>query len=485
MTKQDDSPADIEAEKAILGGLFLDNELFYEDAEELSAVDFSLPSHQSIFAAINDILSGESEATSADIITISSELRRRGEIDRIGGVSYLASLTEGMPRRPQLRGYVAIIKQKAKLRRLMKMGLDLHLKAKQGYADADELIENLGHEVVSFEADERSAAVSIASVIPTIQAAIMEGRNLSLDRTEMNLTWGIEALDERTKGAFFGELTVAAADSGGGKTQFVAQMALENALKGIPVVIFSIEMSKEKFAQRMYTLMSDILTANLMRDPRGMNLHTHVPELQRVSALLAKLPIWIDDTSPLQLTKFIARCKSYTRKHKVQLIIADYLQLFEVPGNESAQVKTIMYRCRDYIKPQKKQHMVLLSQFSKEQGLVRQKRRSKGDLYGGAVIHHAAQNVLIITAENPNKKEPGSDLEVEIMIDKQREGPRGKVMCRRHGTSLRYIPAPPESEKKPDEQPKRNAESKRKPKPAASSGGEEEEGSGTFYEDKG
>lgn len=482
MAQLEDVPADLEAERAILGGLFLDNELFYEDAEELTTADFSLASHQSIFLAINEILLGETDATTADIITISAELRRRGELDRIGGISYLASLTEGMPRRPRLRTYVRIIKEKAKLRRLTRIGLDVHLKAKQPNGDANALIEQLQQEVTAFEADEHASAVPIASVIPTIRTAIMEGRNMSMDRTEMNLSWGIEALDDRTKGAFFGELTVIGGDSGGGKTQMTVQMALECALKGIPVVIFSMEMSKEKFIQRMFTLISSILTANLMRDPRGMNLHTHVPELDKVAEVLAKLPIWIDDTSPLPLTKFIARCKSYTRKYGAQLIVADYLQLFEVPGNEAAQIKTIMYRCRDYIKKQKKQHMVLLSQFSKEQGIVRGKRRSKGDLYGGAVIHQAAQNVLIITVENPNKKEPGSDLEVEIMIDKQREGARGKVMCRRHGTSLRYIPAPPESEKKSDEQPKRNA---KQPKPSTDSRGKEEASSSALYEDPG
>lgn len=475
MAKQEDySPADIEAEKAILGGIFLNNELFYEDAEDLSAVDFSLASHQSIFLAINDILSGETDATTADIITISAELKNRGELDRIGGASYLASLTEGLPRRPNLRTYVQILKHKAKLRKLMRIGNDLYLKAMQPHADADPLVDNLEQELISLEADERTTAVPIANIIPTIKAAIMEGRNMSLDRTEMNLTWGIEALDQRTRGAFFGELTVIGGDSGGGKSLLVAQMALENALKGVPVVIFSIEMSKEKFIQRMYPLASSILTADLMRDPRGMNLHTHVPELDRLCAYLAKLPIWVDDTSPLSLAKFIAKCKSYKRKHKAKLIIADYLQLFEVPGNEAAQVKTIMYKCRDYIKKQKDQHMVLLSQFSKEQGISRGKRRTKGDLYGGAVIHQAAQNVLIITVENPHKKEPGSDLEVEIMIDKQREGARGKVMCRRHGTSLRYIPAPPESEKKPDDKPKRDAKPKPKPAPADSRGEEDE-----------
>lgn len=448
--KPDDLPSDVDAERAVLGGLFLSNDLFFEDAEELSADDFFLPSHQSIFRVINDLLYGTVEgASNADIITISAELRKRGELERIGGSAFLASLTEGLPRRLNLKEYVQIIQQKARLRKLTLIGHDLYLNSKHEFADANILTEQLQQALLAVEADERTTAVAVGDITTEIEDRVMKMRNLSLDKTEMELTWGIEALDQKTKGAFGGELTVVGGDSGSGKTIFAIQMAVENALKGCPVGIFSMEMEKRQLAQRIYPILSQgLLTAAHMRDPRGMTLHTHVPELRRISALIKKLPIWIDDTSPLTLNKFIARAKMMKRKHAIRLVLADYLQLIKVPGQkELEEVKAVMFGCRDYVKTDPTMHMVLLSQYAKE-GLFKKKRRTKGDLYGGAVIHQAAQNVLLITVESPDKKEPGSNLDVEIMVDKARESTPGRVVCQRDSQSLRYIPASPEPEKK-------------------------------------
>jgi replicative DNA helicase len=263
---------------------------------------------------------------------------------------------------------------------------------------------------------------------------------------------------------------------------FAIQMALENALKGTPSTIFSMEMSAEKFVQRMYPLMSSVLTASLMRDPRGMNLHTHVPELQKVSAAIKKLPIFIDDTSPLTMSRFIAKMKKSIRQHDTKLFIGDYLQLLVVPGQKDLQkIESIMFGCRDFFKKKENQtrHLVLLSQFSKEQGFVKKKRRTKSDLHGGAVIHQAAQNVLIVTVESPDKKQPGENLDVEISIDKAREGTLGRIYCQREATSLRYIPAsPPPPEKQNNEQDKANASAKQRTKRQPDSGGEEETGTG-------
>lgn len=483
---QEELPCDINAEKAILGGIFLDNELFFEDAEELSATDFYLPSHDTIFRVINEIIYGNIEGTKqADIITVSAELRRRKELDKIGGVNYLASLTEGLPRRLNLREYVQIIQEKSKLRQLLKVGESLFLGARSTSASSVLLVEQMHRDMNTIEAGEKTAAVPVGDITYAVEKKVLEMRNVGLDRAEMFMTWGIEALDAKTKGAFGAEMTILGGDSGGGKTQAALQMALENALKETKVGIFSMEMSKENVTKRLYPLLSTILTASLMRDPRGMTLHTHVPELARVSKLIRKLPIYIDDTSPLTLSKFIARVKKMKR-NGVKLIIADYLQLIQVPGQkELDQVRAVVFGCRDFVKHEPEMHMVLLSQYAKEQGFMKKKRRTKGDLYGGAVIHQAAQNVLLITVENPDKKEPGSNLDVEIMVDKQREGPPGRVVCQRDSQSLRYIPAPPEPEKKPDEQPKRDAKSKRAKQPPADSGGDQERGTGTFHNDQG
>jgi len=482
--KSDDGmPCDEAAERALLGGIFLDNELFFEDAENLKSTDFMLSSHKEIFSVIASILLGEVAGVStADIITVSAELSRRNSLQNSGGVSYLASLTEGLPRRPSLREYTAIVQEKAKLRELLHIGSNLVRDARQSYADPDAIMDGLQQSIYAVESEETTSAVHIGSITPIIDNAIIKGRDRSLDRVEMDLTWGVEALDHKTKGAFYGELTVLAGESGGGKTQLAVQMAVENAIKGRPVLIFSMEMSKEKLAQRAYPLIVDDLPASLLRDPRGMTLHTGVPALRRASAALAKLPIYIDETSPLSFSKFIARCKSCTRKYGIELIIVDYLQLFTMAGKPEERIPSIMFGSRDYIKKEKKQHLVLLSQFAKESGLARGRKRSKGDLYGGAVIHQAAQNVLIITVENADKKEPDSDLDVELLISKQREGSTGKVMCRRSAKSLRYIPAPPESEKT-NEQRDRDASKPKRGKP----GSRKQEGTsqGTVYEDQG
>lgn len=463
----------------------LGNDLFFDDCEDLTAEDFYLPSHRTVFQTIASLLLGEAEESHADIITISNELRFRKELTRMGGVAFLASLTEGLPRRPSLREYVVIVKEKAKLRKLAKLGDSLWRNTTQGLGDPELLVAQVERGLIDIEAGDTDDAVHVGDLTAGIKERIMKMRNLSLDKTVLEMTWGIEELDRKTKGMFGGELTVIGADSGGGKSQAVAQMVLENAMRGTTCHVFSMEMEKQKFAQRMYPLMSTIITASLMRDPRGMTLHTHVPEIDRIESAIRKLPIYIDDTAPLTLNRFIAKMKKSSRQHDTKLFVADYLQLLSVPGQKDLQeVKAVMFACRDFIKKKENEsrHLVMLSQYAKEQGFVRKKRRTKGDLHGGAVIHQAAQNVLLITVESPDKKEPGSNLDVEIMIDKQREGPRGKVYCQWDPNSLRYIPAPPPTEKKPDEQPKANAK-RTKPKP--NSGGEEETGTGFLREDQG
>ena len=113
-------PANVDAERTILGAILLDNESFFDDSLDLTAEDFSLDSHRRIFAAMNDILFGLVEGVfHVDIVTLSNELTRRKEIETVGGVAFLASLTEGLPRRPVIDEYVRIVKDKSRLRKLM------------------------------------------------------------------------------------------------------------------------------------------------------------------------------------------------------------------------------------------------------------------------------------------------------------------------------------------------------------------------------
>jgi replicative DNA helicase len=161
-----------------------------------------------------------------------------------------------------------------------------------------------------------------------------------------------------------------------------------------------------------------------------MSTFEGVPELKRVSQVLSKLPIYVDETSPLTIQKLRARVKMMKRRHGIRIVGVDYVQLLESPGSiGSEETKKILYGLRDLAKFEPTMAVVALSQFSKEQGFVKKKRRTKGDLYGGSVLQHAAQNILIITLEDSEKRDPGDDLDVEIMVDKYREGARGRVTC--------------------------------------------------------
>ena len=434
-------PADAQAELAILGMLLIENDTYFDAIGDLSTEDFSLDSHRIIFGAIASIMDGMEEGVHhADIVTLAHVLRKRGELGSVGGQAYLAGLTEGIPRRLNIEEHVKIVREKAKLRLLMDLGRGLYQGAEGQSISSTTLIENVQERLIRSAADEKSEAVSIGEIAPIVEQNILAKRNQNIDRDALELTWGLEELDKFTKGMFGGELTVIGGDSGGGKTSLQLQIILANALQGIPCGIFSMEMKAEQLAKRMYPLLSEIITSKHIRDPRLINLHTDVPEMQRLTKVMAGLPIWIDDTSPLTLQKLRARAKMMRHRHKIRVLAGDYFQLIEVPGAIGVdKIEKIAFGMRDFAKSEPEMHTILLSQYSKANGFMKKQRRTKSDLMGGSAIHHAAQNVLLITIESAAKRDPDDLLDVEIAIDKQRDGATGRVTCCYDRKRLRFV----------------------------------------------
>jgi replicative DNA helicase len=425
-------PADIAAEKTILGAILLDNDAFWDRTADLKVDEFLLDAHQRIFRAMNDIFFGLVEGMShVDLITLATTLQGRKEIESVGGVAYLSSLTEGLPRRTHVEEYVRIVSDKARLRRvimLMSAGIS---RAVDQSETSERIISDLETDLLTLHSEGSEHAVDIGSVAPDIEADVEIGRRLGSERTALQFTWGLKGLDEKTRGAFPGEMTILAADSSGGKTAMIVQMLIANAQEGTNCCLFSPEMTKAKVVRRFYPAMSEIITSSHMRDPRLMNLHTHIPEMRRISSELRKLPIKIDDTSPLHIDKLIARMRMMRRKYGTKLFGIDYLQLLEPPAkmNETTGFKYVVMALIDFVKIEPDCHIVVLSQYSKSDGFTKSKRRTKDSLYGGSVIHHAAQNVLMISVEDPDKRDDRDLLDAEIRIAKQRDGRRGKVSC--------------------------------------------------------
>ena len=450
----DGLPSNIDAEKTVLGAILLDNEAFYDETAELVADDFIVDAHRRIYYCMTEMLFGMVEGvTQVDIVTLANELRNRKWIDAVGGVAYLASLTEGLPMRPYIGDYIKILKDKRLLRRIILICNDSISRAEDQSQTALEVLGNIENQLLGATAGgDIAEAVHVGSIAPLVEKAVLSKRNQSLDRTAIELTWGVDKLDEFTKGLFGGELTILAGESGAGKSAFMLQIVLANALQGVPCFISSMEMNKEKLVRRLYPQLSNIIQSKHIRDPRLIDLKG-VEEMQRLSKVIAGLPIWIDDTSPMTLQKLKARAKMMIRRHKIKLWAGDYFQLINVPGATGVdKIEQVAFGMRDFAKSEPDVHTLLLSQFSKASGFMKKQRRTKNDLMGGSAIHHAAQNVLIVTVESAAKRDPEDLLDTEIVVDKCRDGVTGRVTCAYDRQRLRFV-----SEEKKDDSNSRSA----------------------------
>ena len=439
-------PSSIDAEKVVLGAILLDNETFYDSAADLKVDDFYLASHRTIFAVMSEILFGMVEGVStADIVTIPNELNKRRLVSAVGGVSYIASLTEGMPRRPVITNYIAIIKEKAKLRamtEILSAGLSRAADQSESY---DQISSEIQGSLSEVSAESQSHTFTLGEITPDVTEDVRKSSSLTQDREALEYTWGIPGMDSATHGLFRGEFTVLSGESGGGKTICALQTVLCNAEEGTPCAIFSIEMTKEKLVRRLYPMMSEIITSSMTRDPRLMSREVRNEEMNAVSQRLNKLPIYIDDTSPIRIDTLCARVKMLRRKFGVKIFVVDYLQLIEgMPGvNEAQAFKKIVFMLRDLPKSEPDIHLLVLSQYSKADGFTKKTKRGKDSLYGGSVIHHAAQNVVMIDMEDSEKRDKNDLLDTVFKIAKQREGGKTKVNSLYDRDHLKFVTAKP------------------------------------------
>lgn len=437
-------PANIDAEKTILGAILLDNEAFFDDAAIIEADNFSLDSHRRIYLRMSEILFGLCEHyRHVDIRTLAEELARNKEIQLVGGVAYLASLTEGLPRRPVIDEYVKIIKDKAMLRRVMSVCYGAYLNAADQSKTALEVISGLETKLAEVtDSGIITSAVPIGSVTAAVEESVMKARQITSDKAALEMTTGLEEWDQKTKGLYRGEFSVCAAEASGGKTALAVQVSYENAKEATPVLWFSLEMSKEALTRRFYALVSQDLTSAHMRDPRLMNLDKHVPAMRDVSKALAHLPIDIDDTNPIRIDKLKARVRMWRRKWRQQnpaiskfLVIIDYMQLIKGMPRMSPQEKaeSIVFTLRDLPKAEPDIHIFALSQYSQGEKFIKGKQgagnRSNDSMFWGSVVNHAAQGIYKLRVEDPQDSEKPDNalLDAEIRIGKQREGRRTVV----------------------------------------------------------
>jgi replicative DNA helicase len=420
-------PANVEAERSILGAILLDNFAYNQAAEHLRPEDFSLDSHRRIYTRMVDLAES---SRPIDMITLVEELDRRKELEAIGDVGYISGLVDGVPDRPSIEHYIKIVRDKALLRGLIHAANAAIVRAGEQGDAAEEILNDA--EAAIFQLSEKRIGRGFMGVqeivkesFGSIDALLQRGQRIT------GLATHYTDLDEMTSGLQRSDLVIIAARPSMGKTAFAMNIAENAAIEDQKVVgMFSLEMSREALLLRLLCSKARVdshkmRTGSLWRDD--------MDKVVRAMDQLAQAPIFIDDTPGISLSEMRAKARRLQQSQgALDLIIVDYLQLMSGGSrryeNRTQEVSAISRGLKALAK-ELKVPVVALSQLSRApESRGGDHRPQLADLRESGSIEQDADVVAFIFREEVYKPdEPELDGVAEIIIAKQRNGPTGKI----------------------------------------------------------
>jgi len=333
-------PANVEAERSILGAILLDNHAYNQAAEHLKAEDFFLDSHRRIYSRMVDLAES---SRPIDLITLVEELERRKELEAVGNVGYLSRLLDGVPDRPSIEHYLKIVRDKALLRGLMHAANAAIARAEEQSDPAEDILNDA--EAAIFQLSEKRIGRGFMGVeeivkesFGSIDALLQRGQRIT------GLATHYSDLDEITSGLQKSDLIIIAARPSMGKTAFALNIAENSALEDQKVVgIFSLEMSREALLLRLLCSRARV-DSHKMRT--GSLWKDDMSKLVEAMGDLAQASIFIDDTPGLGLGEMRAKARRLMQlQSKLDLIIVDYMQLMSAGGkryeNRTQEVSAI------------------------------------------------------------------------------------------------------------------------------------------------
>ena len=421
-------PHSVDAEQSLLGGLMLNKTAWDKVADVVSSEDFYRNDHQIIFAAIAELVE---DGQPCDVVTISEFLEKRALIDKAGGLEYLASLANETPGAANARAYANIVRERSMLRSLIEAGNEISGSAfGTDGRTASDLVDEAERRV--FEIAERGARGkagfrSLKQILPETVDRIDELHQSDGEVT--GVTTGFTEFDKLTAGLQGGDLVIVAGRPSMGKTTLAVNIA-ENAALGkakVPTAIYSMEMPAQQLAFRMISSLGRVdmkhLRTGQFPDEDWSRINTAVQ-------LMSEAPVFIDDTAGLSPTEIRARARRLQREHGLGLIVVDYLQLMQVPGNTENRATEISEISRSLKALAKELDLpiIVLSQLNRSVEQRTDKRPVMSDLReSGAIEQDADLIVFIYREEVYNPETPKKGL-ADIAIAKQRNGPIGDFL---------------------------------------------------------
>ena len=415
-------PQNIEAETAVLGSILLDKSLIDVAGEKLKPEHFYLKEHQLIFKAVLELYS---EDKPVDLISLTDWLKKKGELEKVGGVSFLSSLVSSIPTPANIEHYASIVREKAVLRELIDISVDITNRCYSGKEDgskildkAEQLIFNIAQQRIT------SDFVCIKELISmeTIDELVQKKEHIT------GLPTGFKDLDEKTSGLHPSELIIIAGRPSMGKTSLALNIARNVAVEEKkPVAIFSLEMSKEQVVERLLCVEARVDSHKLRT---GFLADEDSPKLSIAAGVLFDAPIFIDDSSTLNALELRAKARRLKVKEDVALIILDYIQLMSaetVTENRQQEIADIS-RALKSLARELKIPIIGVSQLSRRVETREDHRPRLSDLRESGALEQDADVVILLLREeyyNPDNEEVKG--KTELNIAKQRNGPVGSI----------------------------------------------------------
>ena len=435
-------PSNLDAERSILGAILLDNNALNAAIEALKPDDFFIPQHRSIFNQM--IALGEAQHA-IDLVTLTEELHRRGELESSGGAPYLASLVDGVPRVSNVEHYARIVKEKALLRNLIHATHNIQQHAFDGEDGADTILDNAESSIFALAEDRvKVGLLPIKDIVrdnfERLEKIFREGKSVT------GISTGYGELDKLLSGLQPSELIILASRPSQGKTALALNMAENIAIRGgLPVAVFSLEMSKESLLQRLVASVAQV-DAHKFRSG-----HLSREDWRRMTeglGAISSAPLWIDDAGSISVLEIGAKARRLKRDKGLSLLIVDYLQLITARGRFNSRQEEVASISRGLkgLAKELQVPVLVLSQLTRAP-----EREERGpqlsDLRESGAIEQDADVVMFIYRPNffnMNATPEERDM-ADILIAKQRNGPTDKVKFVFRSRLTRFEEAAPDA----------------------------------------
>ena len=416
-------PQSIEAEESILSAILIDNNTLIDIIEILSADDFYKTAHQIIFSAI-ETLYAKSEPV--DLVTLANILREMDSLDKIGGAAYLAHLVDTVPMAVNARHYARIIHDKATLRRLIERSNTVMRRCFEDSGNVDAIIEFAQSAV--FEITEGKSSQAFAPISKIIEANIDALEERQGNRSLVTgVTTGFSKLDTLTSGFQNSDLIILAARPAMGKTAFALNMARNAAVEGgVPVAVFSLEMSKEQLSMRMLCAEARVDSSRIRSGFLNQDDWNRITD---AAGRLTEAPIFIDDSPDISTTSIRTKSMRMKMDKGLGLIIVDYLQLMRGSVNTERRDLEIsdISRSLKILAKELNVPVVALSQLNRKLEERSDKRPQLSDLRESGALEQDADLVAFIYRDEVYNRDENNPQRgtAEIILAKQRNGPTG------------------------------------------------------------